>query len=258
MKKIISLILSVVIVLCTGLTAYADNGAVYSITDCAFLVHQSAETAADILAADHIDGLSESDEAVLKNYLAEQYSDSELQEKYINLDEMSVDEHSITFCTVREVGSETEKNGAPTISAERERITIYRSYTTNKTDSWGKYDIACTVTANITVYPIDWLTTEITLNNVKFRYHKAGTYTQYVSSADLVISGDPDDGTGSHYQHYTYYGPSADTDYYLYSTDSRHYTIGGSYFEYLDCGAIVTLSDGSSSGDTGLYIDCLS
>lgn len=118
---------------------------------------------------------------------------------------------------------------------------------------WGKYDIACTVTAYITNFYGSGTETGIRLNYTTFVFNDNGSNPVYVSQAQMYSHGIYDPASEPNIERYaTYNYPSSGTVYSLNSDDSRIY--GGGGYQTLYCGAVVYLSDGSVSGQYDLQI----
>ena len=98
----------------------------------------------------------------------------------------------------------------------------------NKSTSWGKYDIACVVTAHYEEHYGPGTETGIVLLYTTFSFNDA-------ANAESVE------------RYATYNNPSQGVLYSLNSDDNRIY--GGGGFQFLYCGAHVTLSDGTKSPD---------
>lgn len=125
------------------------------------------------------------------------------------------------------------------------------SENTSSSKYWGKYDVACTVTAYYTMF---WgEETGLRLNYTTFVFNDAGSNPIYVKKVQMFSHGIYDPTSEPSIERYaTYNYPSSGTIYSLNSDDYRIY--GGGGFQTLFSGAIVTFSDDSMSGDYDLTI----
>lgn len=135
-------------------------------------------------------------------------------------------------------------------------ITLMESRASNNTSTsktWGKYDIACVVTAYYTEYYGAGTETGIVLQYTAFSFNDAETNSVTVRKVDMYSHCIYDPASADSVERYaTYNYPSSGKVYTLNSDDSRIY--GGGGFQQMYCGAIVTLSDGSTSGEYNLQI----
>lgn len=118
---------------------------------------------------------------------------------------------------------------------------------------WGKYDIACATTAFYQDHYGSGEQVGRVLLSTTFTFNDAGTNPVYVSRVDMHSHCVYDPANEPSVEKYaTYNNPSAGLIYTLYSGDDRVY--GGGGFQQMYCGAIVTLSDGTSSGDNAMLL----
>lgn len=118
--------------------------------------------------------------------------------------------------------------------------------------SWGQYDIACVVTA---VYESHWgagTQTGIKPLYTTFQHTDMGSNPIYVTRADMYSHAIYDIASAPIERYATYNNPSSGAIYSLSFDDNRIYDGHGT--QNLYSGAVVTLSDGTVSGNYNLMV----
>ncbi len=164
---------------------------------------------------------------------------------------------SLEFTTVQVI-SETElSDGSLVTELQKDYVTLIDSKASvdnaKKKKSWGKYDIACVVTAFYEEHYGKGSEVGVTLKSTQFKFTDNGSNPVYVKKVQMYSHCLYDPARGDQVERYaTYNNPSSGTIYSLASGDSRIY--GGGGFQGINCGAIVTLSDGTVTGDYDLMV----
>lgn len=122
----------------------------------------------------------------------------------------------------------------------------------SQSSSWGKYDIACVVTA---VYESHWGTgtqTGIKPLYTTFQHMDMGSSPVYVTRVDMYSHAIYDIASVPVERYATYNYPTSGVIYSLNFDDNRIYDGHGT--QNLYSGAVVTLSDGTVSGNYDLMV----
>lgn len=127
-----------------------------------------------------------------------------------------------------------------------------------KTDSWGKYDIACVFTIYYEHYSNEPPTPEhasfgVVMTHTTFSFVDLGSNPIYLSTVQMYYHGFHSIEEEVINTYATYNNPSPGIEYTLQTTDSRWYNADD--IQIANAGAIVTLSDGFVSGDYDLMIE---
>lgn len=261
MKKIITLFLVAVFAFSGTPLCYADDS--NDETDLSVpstLIIVDGMNANEVVDEHRLSGANQSEVEIVSDYLISRFDTTEMGKLIIS--NFTSTRDSLSFSIFKFSAIETNSCVELVQGVSTDRVTLFRdrsSVSSNKSDNWGQYDIACTLTAYYTIFYDDIFDVSVTLHYSTFSYHKynISPYGPYgVANVYMWILGDLADGSLEVFREQTLNSPTADYTYYLQSYDTRRYKIS-SPVEVLVTGSIITLSDSSSSGGNSPYIDLL-